>query len=93
MTLLQSSELNCRVPAGQERCVPFVDYLNRSLNLALDTVIMPVAVGINVTYTNRRSFVGRHDGSTQFQLGIFGQFLFNSGTFEAPSAGISQPRF
>jgi hypothetical protein len=75
-----SSELNCRVPAGQNRCIPFVDLLNRSVNLTLDTVVTPLEVGLHLTYTRRRSFVGRHDGSTQFQLGIFGQFLFNSGS-------------
>jgi hypothetical protein len=67
-------------------CVAFVDFLNRSVNLTLDTVISPLEVGLHLTYTNRRSFVGQHDGSTQFQLGLFGQFLFDSGTFAPPSA-------
>jgi hypothetical protein len=80
-----SSELNCRVPKGRLDCVAFVDFLNRSVNLTLDTVITPLEVGLHLTYTNRRSFVGRHDGSTQFQLGLFGQFLFDSGTFLPPS--------
>lgn len=80
-----SSELNCRVPQGQHQCVAFVDFLNRSVNLTLDTVITPMEVGLHLTYTNRRSFVGRHDGSNQFQLGLFGQFLFNSGTFASPT--------
>jgi hypothetical protein len=80
-----SSELNCRVPAGLSDCVPFVDFLNRSVNLTLDTVVLPLEVGLHLTYTNRRSFVGRRDGSSQFQLGLFGQFLFDSGTFAPPS--------
>ena len=84
-----SSELNCRVPAGLPDCVPFINFRNRSVNATLDTVILPFEVGLHLTYTNRRSFVGRRDGSTQFQLGLFGQFLFNSGTFAAPSgAGV-----
>jgi hypothetical protein len=80
-----SSESNCRVPRGLSNCVPFVDYLNRSLSLTLDTVLSPMEVGLHLTYTNRESFVGRHDGSTQFQLGFFGQFLFDSGSFVPPT--------
>jgi hypothetical protein len=80
-----SSELNCRVPQGRAHCVAFLDFLNRSVNLSLDTVITPLEVGLHLTYTSRRSFVGQHDGSTQFQLGLFGQFLFDSGTFLPPS--------
>ena len=85
-----SSELNCRVPSGRADCTAFVDFLNRSVNLTLDTIISPLEVGLHLTYTSRRSFVGQHDGSTQFQLGLFGQFLFDSGTFIEPS-GSSSP--
>ena len=88
-----ASELNCRVPQGRTECVAFVDFLNRSVNLTLDTVITPLEVGLHLTYTNRRSFVGQHDGSTQFQLGLFGQFLFNSGTFASPSGSRSPVGF
>jgi hypothetical protein len=65
-----------------------VDYLSRSVNLALDTRIIPLEVGIHLTYTDRQSFIGRHEGSTQFQLGIFGQFVIDS---RAPSAGAPAP--
>ena len=73
-----SSDLDCRVPSGRSDCTPFVDYLNRSVNLTLDTTIIPLAVGLHLTYTDRQSFTGRHDGSTQFQLGIFGEFVIDS---------------
>jgi len=73
-----SSELSCRISSGRTDCVPFIDYLTRSVNLTLDTTILPLEVGLHVTYTDRQSFVGRHDGSTQFQLGIFGQFVIDS---------------
>jgi hypothetical protein len=59
-------------------CIPFVDYLNRSVNLTLDTTLLPLEVGVHLTYTDRQSFVGRHEGSTQFQLGVFGQFVIDS---------------
>jgi hypothetical protein len=81
-----SSQLDCRIPEGKKGCVAFVDFLNRSVNLTLDTVILPLEVGLHFTYTNRRSFVGQHDGSTQFQLGLFGEFLFDSGVFTPPSS-------
>jgi hypothetical protein len=66
--------------------VAFLDFLNRSVNLRLETVITPLEVGVHLTYTNRRSFVGQRDGATQFQLGLFGQFLFDSGVFLPPSS-------
>jgi hypothetical protein len=84
-----SGQLNCRVPQGMAGCTPFVDFLSRSVNLTLDTVISPLEVGLHLTYTDRRSFVGRHDGSTQFQFGLFGQFIFDSGTF-VPPAGTTR---
>jgi hypothetical protein len=73
-----TSEVECRVSAGRSDCVAFVDYLNRGLNLTLDTVITPLQVGLHLTYVDRQSFVGRHEGSTQFQLGLFGQFVIDS---------------
>jgi len=82
-----SGQLNCRIPQGMSGCTPFVDFLSRSVNLTLDTVISPLEVGLHLTYTDRRSFVGRHDGTTQFQFGLFGQFLFDSGAF-VPPAGV-----
>jgi hypothetical protein len=83
-----SSELQCRIPSGRSDCIPFVDYLSRSVSLALDTRIIPLDVGIHLNYTDRQSFIGRHEGSTQFQLGIFGQFVIDS---RAPSAGAAAP--
>jgi hypothetical protein len=79
-----TSDLDCRVPFGQTECTPFVDYLDRSVNLTLDTRIIPLDVGLHVTYTDRQSFVGRHDGATQFQLGIFGQFVIDSRATSPP---------
>lgn len=93
MAYQYTSESNCRTPQGQASCIGYVDFLNRSLNLRLDTIILPLEVGLHLTYTKRRSFVGQHDGATQFQLGLFGQFLFDSGTFQPPAgAGLSGGR-
>lgn len=88
-----SSELNCRELQGRDGCVPFVDFLNRNVNLTLDTVITPLLVGLHLSYIKRSSFVGQRDGSSQFQLGIFGQFHFDSGTFTPPSVAGTSPGF
>lgn len=74
-----ASELECRIPSGRSDCTPFVDYLNRSMNVTFTTLLTPLEVGLHLNYTDRQSFVGRHEGFTQFQLGIFGQFVIDSG--------------
>jgi len=88
--LQYSSETDCRVLQGREECVAYVDFLNRSVNLTLDTILAPLEVGLHMTYTSRRSFLGQRQGSTQFQLGFFGQFLFDGGSF-APPGGTGSP--
>ncbi len=75
------AERECRVPRGRPECVPFVDQINRALSLSLNTRVSDFQLGLQGSYTDRRSFVGRRTGSTQFQLGIFGQFLFEAGRF------------
>jgi hypothetical protein len=77
------AERECRVPAGREGCVAFVDQLNRALSMALDTQLSGFDVGIQASYTNRQSFVGQRRGSTQLQLSVFGQFLVEAGTLGA----------
>ncbi len=34
-----------------------------------------------MSYTDRQSFVGARNGSSQFQLGLFGEFNLAAGTF------------
>jgi hypothetical protein len=38
-------------------------------------------VGLQASYVDRRSFIGTQIGSSQFQLGLFGQFNLQAGTF------------
>jgi hypothetical protein len=59
--------------------VPFIDQLNRSLTLTLDTRISGLEVGLQGSYTDRQSFIGQRRGFTQLQVGIFGQFLIEAG--------------
>ena len=74
-----SAQSDCRLASGRESCVRFVDQLNRSLNMNVDTTIADIDVGFQLTFTDRQSFIGQQSGSTQFQIGFWGQFLFSSG--------------
>jgi hypothetical protein len=78
------AERECRVPRARTECVPFIDQINRALSLALDTRVQDVMVGLQASFTDRRSYIGRRTGSTQFQLSVFGQFLFEAGRSLGP---------
>ncbi|MCH7562265.1 MAG: hypothetical protein IH968_00455 [Gemmatimonadetes bacterium] len=74
-------ETNCRLAAGQADCVPFLDELIRSLNVQLDTSVRNMDLRLQLSYTDRQSFVGLKSGSTQFQFGVFGTFVIAGGAF------------
>jgi len=73
----------CRVrssTAGETAaCTPYVDVLNRSFNLNLDTVLSQLDIGFQASYTDTKSFIGQRGGTSQFQLGLYGQFHFATG--------------
>jgi hypothetical protein len=72
----------CRIQAGTfGPCIPFVDLVQRQFSLTLDTVISQLNVGFQMSYDDRQSYVGLRSGSSQFQLGLFGEFTFEAGTF------------
>lgn len=78
------SRRQCRVPAaslGGGECVPYVDLVNRQLALTLDTIISQLNVGLQMSYNERKSFVGLRSGSSQFLLGLYGEFNFEGGRF------------
>ncbi|MBI4520527.1 MAG: cell surface protein SprA [Gemmatimonadetes bacterium] len=75
-----TAQRNCRRSSVAQSCIAFIDQINRALNLSLDTTLSDMNVGVQLSYTSRQSFVGQRGGNSQFQLGIFGQFLFTSGT-------------
>lgn len=79
---LFTSQSDCRVTLGNESCVPFVDQRNQTFNLTVDSTISQLELGLQLSYTDRQSGVGQRNGSTQFQLGFFGQFLFTAGALE-----------
>jgi hypothetical protein len=73
------AERECRVPRFRPECVPFIDQLNRSVTLTLDTRVSGLEVGLQGSYTDRQSFIGQRRGFTQLQVGLFGQFLLEAG--------------
>ncbi len=74
-----TADRNCRTPLGRSECVAFVDQRNRSVNLTVDSRLAQLDVGLQLSYVDRQSFVGRRLGATQFQLGLFGQFRLTAG--------------
>ena len=77
----QAGQSDCRITSGNDECVPFVDQSNATFNLTLDTVVSELQVGFQASYTNRQSNIGQRLGSTQFQIGLWGQFVYNAGAF------------
>ncbi len=74
-----SSQFDCRVTGGQEACTAFVDQINRSLNISMDTAVQRFEMGLNLTFTDRQSFIGTRAGSSQVQFGVWGQFNLQAG--------------
>jgi hypothetical protein len=74
-----TSERTCRTTTASTECVAYLDQIGRTLNVSLDTSVRGFAVGLQVSFDDRQSFVGRRAGSTQFQVGLFGQLNFTGG--------------
>ncbi len=77
------AENECRT--GPDGCAAFLDVLNRGFHVTLETLVSDLQLGLQASYDDRRSFIGTRTGSSQFQLGLFGQFRFTS------SAGRQSP--
>jgi hypothetical protein len=80
------AETQCRAASNRPPpvdCTRFIDHMNRRLNLSLSTLVSRMDVGLQASYVDRRSFIGTRVGSTNFQLGIFGQFNMYAGTVGA----------
>lgn len=79
--LLQyASDRNCRSTTTRRACVPFLDELIRSLVFRVETAVSRLDVRLQLSYTDRRSFVGLQSGSSQFQFGLFGRFVIADDT-------------
>ena len=75
------TERNCRATAAGEDCVPFIDQALRTVSLQADTSVRGFSFGLRISYDDRQSFVGQRTGSTQFQVGLFGQLDFGTANF------------
>ncbi|MGI9629048.1 MAG: hypothetical protein ACR2QM_19610, partial [Longimicrobiales bacterium] len=82
--LRYSDDNQCRQVTSEGACVSFIDQLERAVALSLDSTLRDFQLGVQLRYLDRRSFVGRQAGSTQFQLNVFGQFLLTAGMFPSP---------
>ena len=74
-------EVQCRIAVPENPCVSFIDQLERSATLSVDSQVQDYQLGVRLRYLDRRSFVGRLSGTTQFQLYVFGRFLLSPGLF------------
>ena len=74
------AERDCRTTRSLAECVPFLDQIRRSLAVSMNTSLGGFEFGVQMSYDDRQSFVGQQTGSTQFQVGLFGQLQFSAGT-------------
>ena len=61
-------------------CEPFTDLRIRTIDLTVDTDFTPFIVGLQGSWRDTQSGIGQRIGSTQFEITMFGQFIFESGT-------------
>ena len=74
-------EVQCRIAVAGNPCVAFIDQLERSASVSLDSQVRDYQLGVRLRYLDRRSFVGRLAGTTQLQLNVFGHFFLHPGVF------------
>jgi hypothetical protein len=74
-----TTERNCRATFAGAECVAFLDQIVRTASLLMDTSVGGFEFGVQLSYDDRQSFVGQQTGSTQFQIGLFGQLEFAAG--------------
>jgi hypothetical protein len=88
LSLSQNTSTQCRfrqvgMTADDTQCIPYIDFQNRTVNFTLDTYVSQMIVGLQMSYTGRQDYVGIRRGSSQFQLGLFGEFNLNVGQIPA----------
>ena len=67
---------------GQEaaaRCEPFTDRRIRNIDLTVATDVRPFSLGLQGSWRDNQSRLGQRPGSTQLEISLFGQFLFETG--------------
>jgi hypothetical protein len=92
LSLSQNTSMQCRfrqlgATADETQCIPYIDFRNRTFNFTLDTYVKEMIVGLQMSYTGRQDYVGVRRGSSQFQLGLFGEFNLNVGQLPTAAPG------
>ena len=59
----------------------FVDHINRRANLTITSLVSQIDVGLQASWVDRQSYIGKQPGSSQLQLGVFGQFNLQAGEY------------
>jgi hypothetical protein len=66
-------------PTPQLDCEPFTDLDIQRVELTVDTDLQPFVLGLQGTWRDQQSNIGERPGSTQLEITLFGQFLFQTG--------------
>ncbi len=61
------------------RCEPFTDRRIRNIDLTVSTDVRPFSLGLQGSWRDNQSRLGQRPGSTQLEISLFGQFLFETG--------------
>jgi hypothetical protein len=67
------------LPDPAAPCEPFTDLAIRDLGLTVNTDVTPFVVGLQAFWRDTQSELGQRPGSTQLEISLFGQFLFETG--------------
>jgi hypothetical protein len=82
----EQNQRQCRYSAFvnlDDGCVAFLDLGTRNANARVETKVSDLDVGLLFNYVARQSHVGMLNGSSQFQLGVYGRFNFEAGQMSA----------
>ncbi|MEX1256598.1 MAG: hypothetical protein WEG36_03160 [Gemmatimonadota bacterium] len=90
LLLEYTSVVECRIVTGRDSCVDFIDQIGRGVSLAVDTWVSGVEVGGHASLVDRRSFTGLRTGFTQFQVGVWGRMVFESGPIARLGEGLNR---
>ncbi len=64
---------------GGPSCETFTDLVIQDLGLTVNTDIQPFVIGLQAFWRDTQSQLGQRPGSTQLEISLFGQFLFETG--------------
>jgi hypothetical protein len=65
--------------AAADGCIAFLDLGTRNATARIESVLSDLNIGLLIHYIGRQSHVGMLNGTSQFQLGLYGRFNFTAG--------------